>query len=674
MTSAELRAAFARPPAFLPTTAHYRLRLTLVLAGMFFLQLAYLLAVALIATIGWFGTRALWGAVPPNLLTATLLVGFPAASAIAVLFLLKPVLTRPPRRPKPLEILPESEPLLFEFVQRICTILDAPEPSRILVDLQVNASASIPGFLGLLRGRYDLTIGLPLAGCLALPEFAGVVAHEIGHFSQRAGLRSYFLIEGIQRWFQRVVEERDRFDAWLDRLCTKRDIRVKAVAHFAGMMVAASRKYLLFLMRIGRRISSDFSRHMEFDADRREAAVVGAEAFANTFRRLEDLNAATTVAWLWVSEGQNSGLFSDDYVELVRAGENAVADGVVSVRKKLREKSRFDTHPSDEERIAAVRAFNPLVRLELEGKAERLFQNLGAVCRQATLDAYDRIFGQSPRGRSMIPARDAMARMEETREGTAAATAILGLPVEFCARWFRLEPETTGEAAETGAGTPNRGTPKPEDFDALERRNLLQYAALRIARCGVRINPQSFELHSGDLESIRAEEAASRRKWNVLKGQLQASAWRARERLRRVRGAASTLEFETAWTTYETLSRYQAEFDEIRHLRAAEAIARENTAVFPAAACANLLEELSDSATAGIGRILADTGEIATSVVLDPRRPATFGGQLIAETEAVGEKVDIFLDRAASMASRALGQLCAAAVKAGDQEAASQTA
>jgi len=100
---------------------------------------------------------------------------------------------------------------------------------------------------------------------------------------------------------------------------------------------------------------------------------------------------------------------------------------VVSVRKKPHEKNRFDTHPSDEERIAAVGAFNPLVRLELEGKAERLFHNLGAICRQATMDAYDRIFGQASGGRNMIPARDAIARMEERRAGKAAAFAMFNL-------------------------------------------------------------------------------------------------------------------------------------------------------------------------------------------------------------------------------------------------------
>lgn len=670
LTSAELRTAFSLSPAFLPTTAHYRLRLTRVLAGMLFLQFAYLLVVALIAAIGWFGTEALWAmGLPHDLLTGSFLVGFPAAAVIAVLFLLKPVFTRRPQSPKPLEILPEGEPLLFEFVQRICKLLDAPEPSRILVDLQVNASASIPGFLGLLLGRYDLTIGLPLAGCLALPEFAGVVAHEVGHFSQRAGLRSYFLIERIQGWFERVVYERDRFDAWLDRLCKRRDVRLKGIGHIARLMVTASRKYLSWLMRIGRRISCDFSRHMEFDADRREATVVGAEAFANIFRRLEQLNGATTVAWLWVKEARSAGLFPDDYVDLVRAGETAIAEGVISVQKKAREQSLFDTHPSDKERIAAVRAFAPNVRLELGSGAQALFQNLGAICRRATAYAYDRIFRPSSAHRNMIPARDAIAWMEETRAQKAAAFAMFGYPVEFCARWFRLDSTSGSERAEGGGANP-----KPEQFDALERRNLLQYAALRIAQCGVRVNPQSFELQGGEVGSIQAEETASRRELAALQERLRAATWKVGERLRGLREAVASSEFDTAWTTYEALSRFQGELDEIRRLRAAEAVARENARLVPAAVCANLLEELSSSADITIRRILAEAGDIAPSVILDPRQPATLSGQLTVDAEGSGEKVDLFFDRASSMMSRALGQLSLTALKAGEEQAASQTA
>ena len=673
LTSTELRAAFARPPAFVPTTAHYRVRLTLVLAGMLFLQLAYLLFAVSIGVIGWFGTGALWATgLPHDLLTGTFLVGVPVAAAIAVLFLLKAVFTRPPRPPKPLAISLENEPVLFDFVRRICRVLEAPEPSRILVDLQVNASASIPGFTGLMLGRYDLTIGLPLARCLALAEFAGVVAHEVGHFSQRAGLRSYFLIEHIQRWFERVVNERDRFDAWLERLCKRRDVRLKGIGHFSRLMVAASRKYLSFLMQISRRLSCDFSRHMEFDADRREAAVVGAETFTDIFRRLEQLNAGTTMAWLWVNEGRSVRLFADDYVDLVRAGEAAIADGVVSVQKKAREKSRFDTHPSNEERIAAVRAFAPNVRLEIDGTAERLFQDLSAICRRATADAYARIFGPCSSSRNLIPARDAMARMEEARGERAAAMAMFGHPVEFCARWFRLDEILSPSGGEWNEAP--RDNRKPEEFDRLERRNLLHYAALRIAQCGVSVNPESFELQTGNIEGIEAGEAASRREWSRLKEQLRAATWRARERLQRVREAAAPPGLDAAWTTYEALSRYQAEFDEIRRLGAAAAIARENARLFSAAACANLLEELSESANAAMARILANTGEIAASVILDPQRPATLSGQLTPPAEEPGEKVSIFLDRAALMASRALGQLCWRVVKAGDEETMSQTA
>jgi hypothetical protein len=64
--------------------------------------------------------------------------------------------------------------------------------------------------------------------------------------------------------------------------------------HFARLMVTTSRTYRTLLMQTGRRISCDFSRHMEFEADRREAAVVGTEMFVNISRRLRELNAATT--------------------------------------------------------------------------------------------------------------------------------------------------------------------------------------------------------------------------------------------------------------------------------------------------------------------------------------------------------------------------------------------
>ena len=136
--------------------------------------------------------------------------------------------------------------------------------------------------------------------------------------------------------------------------------------------------------------------------------------------------------------------------------------------------------------------------------------------------------------------------------------------------------------------------------------------------------------------------------------------------------AASTTEFEAAWATYESLSRHQTELDEIRRLRAADTIARENERRFPVAACANLLDELSSSANAA--RVQAEAGEMATRVILTPRQPAALRGQLTVEAGSPDEKVNTFLEQAAAMASRALGQLSLVALKAGEQEAAKQTA
>jgi hypothetical protein len=57
-----------------------------------------------------------------------------------------------------------------------------------------------------------LTIGMPLVAGMSLRQFAGVLAHEFGHFSQGAGMRLSFIIRSINLWFMRVVYERDDWD------------------------------------------------------------------------------------------------------------------------------------------------------------------------------------------------------------------------------------------------------------------------------------------------------------------------------------------------------------------------------------------------------------------------------------------------------------------------------
>ncbi len=104
--------------------------------------------------------------------------------------MVKPFFASRPPEPDRYTLMAESDPALFAFIGRICKLVKAPLPSRVDVDRQVNASASFRRGWRSMRGKdVVLNIGLPLVGGLTIQEFAGVLAHEFGHFAQGAGMR-----------------------------------------------------------------------------------------------------------------------------------------------------------------------------------------------------------------------------------------------------------------------------------------------------------------------------------------------------------------------------------------------------------------------------------------------------------------------------------------------------
>ena len=217
------------------------------------------------------------------------------AGGILIFFLVKPFFAAKAKRPEPITLDPEQEPLLFAFVQKVCGLVGAPAPCRIVVDCEVNASASLRR--GLWSKDLVLTIGLPLATGLEMRQFAGVLAHEFGHFAQGAGMRLTYIIRKINFWFARVVYERDEWDLKLEQYAKGGDWRVLIVLHTARGCVWLSRRILWALMHTGHAISCFMLRQMEYDADSYEAKLAGSDAFEATASRLRVLNAATQVAY-----------------------------------------------------------------------------------------------------------------------------------------------------------------------------------------------------------------------------------------------------------------------------------------------------------------------------------------------------------------------------------------
>ena len=132
----------------------------------------------------------------------------------------------------------------------------------------MNASAHLANWALSPSKELVLTIGLPLVAGLTLRQFTGVLAHEFGHFSQGAGMRLTLLIRSINRWFTRVVYERDEWDETLAGWSGQGHIAAILVVAMARASIWTTRRILWVLMHAGHLVSGFLSRQMEFDADR----------------------------------------------------------------------------------------------------------------------------------------------------------------------------------------------------------------------------------------------------------------------------------------------------------------------------------------------------------------------------------------------------------------------
>lgn len=120
----------------------------------------------------WSGLRAIWTKIPP---------------------------------PEGIELQKESAPQLFELVEKTSSFLKAPRPHHILLTEEFNAAVVTLPRYGVFGKRVYLIVGLPLMQALSPHQFEAVIAHEIGHISERHGKfasRAYRLRETWGRFIE----------------------------------------------------------------------------------------------------------------------------------------------------------------------------------------------------------------------------------------------------------------------------------------------------------------------------------------------------------------------------------------------------------------------------------------------------------------------------------------
>ena len=127
----------------------------------------------------------------------------------------------------------------------------------------------------------------PLVAGMNMREFAGVLAHEFGHFTQGTGMRLSYVIRTINGWFGRVVYERDTWDVTLEVWAMEAESFYISIAlGFARLSVWLTRRILQLLMLLGHGISCFLTRQMEYDADIYQMRVAGSEGFESAHRSL----------------------------------------------------------------------------------------------------------------------------------------------------------------------------------------------------------------------------------------------------------------------------------------------------------------------------------------------------------------------------------------------------
>ncbi|HUQ70357.1 MAG TPA: M48 family metalloprotease, partial [Planctomycetaceae bacterium] len=313
--------------------------------------------------------------------------------AILVLFMFKPLLNWRRLRGQRPTLSRADEPLLYDYVDRLCVALGAPRPVRIDYDNAVNASAGFASNWSFVSNQLVLTLGLPLVNGMDLRQVTGVMAHEFGHFSQFWAMRLGRVIETINNWFERVVEERDAWDRWLEQSSQEFDIRIGWVLYLARLFVWLVRKILTGFRYVGLFFSRRLSRQMEFDADRYETLVAGSDTFAATFERLAVLSFASDFADRAADQFLREGKCIDDYAKfVVYQADELPKDKLRPVLDAVRNQPApwTSTHPSDSERIAAAERVTTPGSFTLDAPATVLFRDFRSLSRELTRSGYSK--------------------------------------------------------------------------------------------------------------------------------------------------------------------------------------------------------------------------------------------------------------------------------------------
>lgn len=263
----------------------------------------------------------------------------------------------------------QEQPALWGRVLSLCDRVGVRAPEEIRLVPDVNAGVDeVAHLMGLVPGRRRMYLGVPLLVGLTVAQLDAVLAHELGHYSNR--------------------------DARLAPTIVRGRIGVLAVLRSIGagnsFAQQVTRTFFSWYAELYLRTSQAISRQQEFAADRMAARIAGRDNTVAALRELPVLSAAYDLYLdQYIAPGWEAGVLPppEEFFAGLRAllSEPDRRDALAPVREEPPEPEPdpYDSHPPASERIAALSLLPETDRAQShEQPALALLHDAARVCAQ----------------------------------------------------------------------------------------------------------------------------------------------------------------------------------------------------------------------------------------------------------------------------------------------------
>lgn len=306
-----------------------------------------------------------------------------------------------------IEVTEEEEPQLFAFIKDIVEKVGTDFPKKVYFSSDVNAAVFYDSSFWsmFLPIKKNLQIGIGLVNTITVSELRAILAHEFGHFSQKS-MKVGSYVYNVNQVIYNMLFDNESFNALL--------IKWAEVSSYFSIFVSISVKIIQGIQWVLQKMYGivnlnymGLSREMEFHADEVAANLTGYLPLKNSLLRMDLAEQSySSVLNYYDKRVPDSVRSKNIYVEqslllnflaqdMSIPFENQLPKVPISTlnkynKSKLNIKNQWASHPSTEDRIAALEKLNIVLEQNDTAIANTIFKNIEKIQTAFT----DKIFSQ----------------------------------------------------------------------------------------------------------------------------------------------------------------------------------------------------------------------------------------------------------------------------------------